>query len=130
MTKCQALIVRQETPMRSTSPLFKELILHIGSHKTGTSSIQSVCDYHRESLLEQGILYPATGQWTDKSHHHWARAIWHQDRYEITIEQLLIQLAQERELSNNKPDTVIISSELLEEIPLQSIRNLELGAFL
>lgn len=34
------------------------IILHIGTHKTGTSSIQAVCHSMRATLLEQGILYP------------------------------------------------------------------------
>lgn len=34
------------------------IILHIGTHKTGTSSIQNVCHKMRAILLEQGILYP------------------------------------------------------------------------
>lgn len=34
------------------------IILHIGTHKTGTSSIQNVCHKMRTTLMEQGILYP------------------------------------------------------------------------
>lgn len=35
----------------------KKLYLHIGFHKTGTSSIQEYLDYNRDSLLNQGIYY-------------------------------------------------------------------------
>ncbi len=35
------------------------LYLHIGTHKTGTSSIQMALHTHREELLKAGVLYPA-----------------------------------------------------------------------
>lgn len=35
-----------------------ELVLHIGAHKTGTSSIQKTLHLNREHLLDNGILYP------------------------------------------------------------------------
>ena len=36
------------------------LLLHIGTHKTGTSALQATLDNHRELLLSRGILYPDT----------------------------------------------------------------------
>lgn len=36
----------------------KELVLHIGLHKTGTSAIQKFLGDNHKSLEEQGILYP------------------------------------------------------------------------
>ena len=36
------------------------LILHIGTHKTGTSSLQLFCRNNRKALLEHGIFYPKT----------------------------------------------------------------------
>lgn len=36
------------------------LILHIGTHKTGTSALQSALDGARPRLLERGLLYPDT----------------------------------------------------------------------
>lgn len=33
-------------------------VVHIGTHKTGTSSIQTFCAANRKELLEQGIYYP------------------------------------------------------------------------
>ena len=35
-----------------------ELVLHIGAHKTGTSSIQKALHLNRKHLLDNGILYP------------------------------------------------------------------------
>lgn len=36
------------------------LILHIGTHKTGTSALQSALDSARSTLLARGLLYPNT----------------------------------------------------------------------
>lgn len=46
----------------------KKIFLHIGTHKTGTTSLQSFMDFNRNSLHEQGILYPKTG-WYHHSQH-------------------------------------------------------------
>jgi hypothetical protein len=37
----------------------RKVLLHVGTPKTGTSHLQDVLFRNRESLLEQGILYPA-----------------------------------------------------------------------
>ena len=39
-----------------------EAIVHVGMHKTGTTSIQRVFGRHRPRLLEQGFLFPAFAQ--------------------------------------------------------------------
>lgn len=39
----------------------KRLIVHLGSYKTGTSSIQNLCFEHRDLLRQHGVLYPETG---------------------------------------------------------------------
>lgn len=36
----------------------KTLYIHIGTPKTGTTSIQNFCGLNREKLKEQGVLYP------------------------------------------------------------------------
>jgi len=41
--------------------ILKELILHIGTSKTGTSAIQSYCTKNREKLKEFGYEYPRMG---------------------------------------------------------------------
>ena len=37
------------------------IILHLGSHKTGTTMIQNCLFEHRDKLLEHGLLFPKTG---------------------------------------------------------------------
>jgi len=40
----------------------KNLILHVGRHKTGTSALQRFLCRKREELRSQGIIYPSTGR--------------------------------------------------------------------
>ena len=49
--------------------------LHIGSHKTGTSALQSFIGRHRDWLGEHGLYVPKSGQVTNGAHHQLARAL-------------------------------------------------------
>lgn len=105
------------TKLTRKAPLFKKLILHVGSHKTGTSAIQRAADRRRNSLLDQGILYPRIGQWHDRSHHHWAFAISDETEGMGKLDTLIADLEQERNETGKEPETALLSSELLEKIP-------------
>ena len=100
------------------TPLFKRLILHIGSHKTGTSAVQRAADDHRDTLLEQGLLYPKTGQWHDKSHHNWFFALWDGNSGSETFRRLIAELKTERDALEHEADTILLSSEIIEKVPL------------
>jgi hypothetical protein len=39
----------------------RHVVLHVGMPRTGTTYLQNQCELHRAELLEQGVLYPATG---------------------------------------------------------------------
>jgi hypothetical protein len=54
------------------------IILHIGTHKTGTTSIQKFCARNRERLRSGGLWYPdydLIGKESHYAHHHLANAI-------------------------------------------------------
>jgi hypothetical protein len=36
------------------------LVIHVGPHKTGTTSVQSTLHANRQALLRQGVLYPSS----------------------------------------------------------------------
>lgn len=40
---------------------FTRCIVHVGTHKTGTTTVQDVLAAHREELVASGIFYPALG---------------------------------------------------------------------
>lgn len=39
-----------------------EIILHIGTHKTGTTTLQRFCASASDALAERGILYPRSAR--------------------------------------------------------------------
>lgn len=49
-----------------------ELVLHVGTHKTGTTAIQAYMSQCRADLAAQGILYPSLrpGLWKEMAGHH------------------------------------------------------------
>jgi len=49
----------------------RSLFLHLGTHKTGTTSLQTFLGTHAAKLRERGVLYPTTG-WRDGhlAHHN------------------------------------------------------------
>lgn len=50
----------------------RELLLHVGTHKTGTTAIQEYMSQCRAELAAQGILYPSLspGRWKEMAGHH------------------------------------------------------------
>jgi hypothetical protein len=89
----------------------RQLILHAGPHKTGTSSIQAVL---RDQSFE-AFYYPKTGQWLDGSHHHLVFSLVPElrraDAESLEPEELLMRLR--KELAAISHDTLLISSEFL-----------------
>src|ERR1700744_1648279 len=51
-------------------------VLHIGTNKTGTSTLQAYLGTHRDVLQSQGIWYPTIGKFR-YAHHDLADAIKH-----------------------------------------------------
>ena len=49
----------------------KRIIVHIGTHKTGTTSIQDALEAGRDVLMRRGVLYPLTNRepWPELSKH-------------------------------------------------------------
>gem|GEM_PF-583129 len=49
----------------------KRVLLHLGQHKTGTTSIQGALSDLRDHFSESGVLYPSTGcpEWAPLGHH-------------------------------------------------------------
>jgi hypothetical protein len=91
----------------------KKLVLHIGLHKTGTSSIQSFLQsIEQDSLSEYGFLYPKSCRVRD-SHDllAWSAASHYREGKYPTppLEEVVSELLTE--LSNTTADTIVLSSE-------------------
>jgi hypothetical protein len=90
----------------------RRLILHPGSPKTGTTSLQNFLFRHRGELLEKGFLYPEAGVptagGTAKGHHHLALLM--QDG-EPTDRVAEMMAGLRREVAQSPDRTLILSSE-------------------
>lgn len=84
-------------------------IVHVGPHKTGTTSIQQALADNYEHLLENGVVYPVTGRDTRRNHHELIRAA-HRGEWET-----FSRLRDEVEGYG----TVVISTETLGRLSLQ-----------
>ena len=86
----------------------RKFFIHIGTHKTGTTSIQHLLDSNRSALLQRGCFYPRTGRPTNLPGQHnfaWELSGDRRFRNEYgTIDELV------REIKERSED-VILSSE-------------------
>jgi len=90
-----------------------KLILHIGRHKTGTSSLQRFLHINRDRLESHGIYYPVSGA-TPLAHHDIARHLnaravlrfseHEREKHTQAFNNLRLEIA-------NRTDTVLLSSE-------------------
>ncbi len=104
------------------------VVLHVGMHKTGTTSLQTMIARNREHFREQGLYYPTTGQdGVGDGQHNLAWELAGDDRFEPgagTLADLADELRARR-----RPRAVLISSEDLEYLydrpeRLASVRDL------
>jgi hypothetical protein len=104
-----------------------DLIFHVGSPKTGTTTIQRYFKQHRFAAAQQGLLYPAAGSMhKGLAHHQWHRAFianrqtraldWIEDAEE---EALSAQLQEE--IERVQPAKVLFSSEAFSP---ESVKNI------
>lgn len=88
------------------------LLIHIGPHKTGTTSIQKFLHENRSALLAQGILYPCAGRCSrgqiQHYHHPLVKALVRQDA-KAAQEQIFNIHA---EIAEHSPSVVVLSSEV------------------
>lgn len=89
----------------------RQLILHAGPHKTGTSAIQKVLG---DGTFKR-FYYPKTGQWADGAHHQLVFSLIPElrraDAESLEPEELLLRLR--KELHDVTHERLLISSEFL-----------------
>jgi hypothetical protein len=93
------------------------LILHLGTHKTGTTALQFFLRQQWQSLRHQGFLYPQIGT-NDLAHLSLAKAVGtlHQQQDGQPLQDHLEQLKQQ--IITSATPTVVISSEHFFSMPL------------
>ncbi len=101
--------------------------IHIGTPKTGTTSIQQFLYANKELLLKDKILYPSSII-LDKQFdpQHWDLAILLNNFCEDNIMQNGLVALLHNEIKNTQPDSVILSSEAFQSIvKYENIKNLK-----
>ncbi|MGK0298760.1 MAG: hypothetical protein ACI9XC_002383 [Gammaproteobacteria bacterium] len=114
----------------------RRLILHIGTHKTGTTTIQHLCWRNREELLDNGWLYPFNGRpkYDFRPGHHLLsfsvlqkpmeqRPYWAQKITSINVTEEWDKLMEE--LSTFPDKNVILSSEAIGGCNMESIETIK-----
>lgn len=88
----------------------RRCVLHVGSPKTATSSIQFLLKENRKALLKDGILVPETGQVAMGAHRYLAFSL---SGMPVPPEAASAERNLAREISDSDAGCVLISSEFL-----------------
>lgn len=99
------------------------LLLHLGTHKTGTTALQFFLQQQRETLRKQGILYPMVGG-DDLAHLSLQKAVGRANRQGDThsLKTYLRQLQQL--IDETAPSLVVLSSEHFFAMPQEWVKTL------
>ena len=105
---------RQLTSNMKPFEFVGKLVVHIGTHKTGSTSIQAYCMDNYESLVQGGCLYPRSGRYNEKglmviNHHPLIRSMIGESTR--TLQSQLDELNDE--IASTNPEIIILSSEVL-----------------
>jgi hypothetical protein len=106
----------------------KQLILHVGFHKSGTSALQESFAFQRAELQAAGVLYPSIGR---KAHHRIAWALtqrawgWKKRGGEVTPFKHFSKMASLINRSNSPK--VVLSSEFFSELTTEQIQKIVSG---
>lgn len=104
----------------------KQLIIHVGFHKSGTTALQESFHVNWESLKNSGILYPKIGT---KAHHRYAWALtqrpwgWNKRGGERVPVNVWNKAA--KQIDNAKEESVLLSSEFFSELDGEKIRKIK-----
>lgn len=87
------------------------IVIHAGTHKTGTTSIQKVLNQNREAFRSEGLFYPDESPHlggSPKAHHLFARGVTGADPLELAQARRFVS----QTMTDARPgDTILISSE-------------------
>jgi hypothetical protein len=96
-------------------------VMHIGTHKTGTTSLQTMIARNETHFVDQGLFYPTVGRVGD-GHHNLAWELNGDERYDPAVGSFADLTS---ELRQTEPRAVLLSSEGFEYLHLrpENLRN-------
>ena len=89
---------------------FIKLIIHIGTHKTASTTFQRLCTNSREVLIENGLVFPQYSTWNQHSFAAWMS----QKRDTNNLRVFLRSISDETTAA--KCETTLISGEDFENL--------------
>lgn len=94
----------------------EQILIHCGSYKTGTSSIQNFLHHHRDALIEHSILYPRAGMVTKSPEigYRHSRFLYKRSHKNLLFHRLRSEIARQN------MQKVIFSSEIISDEKYQS----------
>lgn len=104
----------------------KQLILHVGFHKSGTSALQESLHLQRQELLDLGIHYPDTGR---TAHHRIAWALtqkpwgWRTRGGQTTPYRHFSRIIGQ--INRSKVPKIVLSTEFFSELSSEQIQKLK-----
>ncbi|WP_417528896.1 hypothetical protein [Marinomonas shanghaiensis] len=102
----------------------KKIIIHIGRHKSGTTSLQTFFSCNKEELISAGIYYPEIGT-RDGAHHLISELILDRTVKGVSISDVLKENLMSRflnEITSVKEEYILISSEGFQNISPSIVR--------
>ena len=87
------------------------LIIHIGTQKTGTSALQYFLSKNRKRLYELGVLYPLSGIWKKQIGHHYITQLIKEEKSR-DLSKVYDDIVEE----SNDVDIVVLSSEAFQNV--------------
>lgn len=115
----------------------KRLILHVGRHKTGTSTLQATLAESRDALTRQGVLYPAlprlkegagSGGDAHIAHHGLARVLDARNGFQGMLPAMVASIRDQARAAPGL-DTLLLSSEAFPRIQNPALLRAFIGAF-
>ncbi len=98
----------------------KQLFIHIGIGKTGTSSIQKMLLQNKSNLLEDDVLIPICGIKYNAAHHDLANI--EEEKFSTRTKDLFTKLT--KEFDDSKASKAIISSELFSYVKENYVKDM------
>ena len=104
-----------------------DVVVHVGTHKTGSTALQSFCARNRDAIADQGILYPSQPvRWGGHHQLAWSLGIKHPHAEDISASEafggVFVEAAQ------RDCQTVLVSSEDFEFLPDPQVLRDALGS--
>ncbi len=93
----------------------RELTLHVGTHKTGTTALQNFLSTNERILRKNGVLYPPCGRAAMGAHHHFVASVRLTGHPMFQAEKSFEEYLEDLKSVSRQCSRVLLSSEMFSE---------------